>query len=175
MPEGGQKVIEENIKQLIQSLNVFYLLAGAVMILSMHAGFAFLEAGTVRKKNQVNALVKIVIDMAIATIAYFFIGYPLAHKVCFVKPAADLVADQGFELVRFFFLLMFAACISAIVSGGVAERMKFKPYATAGFFLAGVIYPIFEALIWGEMWSPGFQDWVEKMFGAPIHDFAGSM
>ena len=168
-------MIEENIKQLVQSLNVFYLLAGAVMILSMHAGFAFLEAGTVRKKNQVNALVKIVVDVAIATIAYFFIGYPLAHKVCFVKPAADLVADQGFELVRFFFLLMFAACISAIVSGGVAERMKFKPYTTAGFFLAGVIYPIFEALIWGERWSPGFQDWAEKMFGAPIHDFAGSM
>ena len=168
-------MVEENIKQLIQSLNVFYLLAGAVMILSMHAGFAFLEAGTVRKKNQVNALVKIIVDVAVATIAYFFIGYPLAHKVCFIKPVTDLVADQGFELVRFFFLLMFAACISAIVSGGVAERMKFRPYTAAGFFLAGVIYPIFEALIWGERWSPAFQSWVEKTFGAPIHDFAGSM
>ena len=140
-------MLEEGIKQLVQSLNVFYLLAGAVMILSMHAGFAFLEAGTVRVKNQVNALVKIIVDVSIATLAYYFIGYPLAHKVSFIKPAQDLVADQGFELVRFFFLLMFAACISAIVSGGVAERMKFRPYVTAGFFLAGVIYPIFEALI----------------------------
>ncbi|ADY73568.1 ammonium transporter [Desulfurobacterium thermolithotrophum DSM 11699] len=168
-------MVEESIKQLIQSLNVFYLLAGAVMILSMHAGFAFLEAGTVRKKNQVNALVKIIVDVAVATLAYFFIGYPLAHKIGFIKPAAELVSDQGFELVRFFFLLMFAACISAIVSGGVAERMKFRPYITAGFFLAGIIYPIFEALIWGERWSPAFQGWIEKMFGAPIHDFAGSM
>ena len=167
--------MEGGISHLVQSLNVFYLLAGAVMILSMHAGFAFLEAGTVRKKNQVNALVKIIVDVSVATLAYYLIGYPLAHKVCFVKPASSLVSDQGLELVRFFFLLMFAACISAIVSGGVAERMKFKPYITAGFFLAGVIYPIFEALIWGERWSPAFQGWVEHIFGAPIHDFAGSM
>ncbi len=167
--------MEAGIERLLQSLNVFYLLAGAVMILSMHAGFAFLEAGTVRKKNQVNALVKIIVDVSVATLAYYFIGYPLAHKICFVKPASELVVDQGLELTRFFFLLMFAACISAIVSGGVAERMKFKPYVTAGFFLAGVIYPIFEALIWGERWSPQFQSWVKHTFGAPIHDFAGSM
>ncbi len=167
--------MEEALKSLVQSLNIFYLLAGAVMILSMHAGFAFLEAGTVRRKNQVNALVKIIVDVSVATVAYYFIGYPLAHKVCFVKPAGSLFADHGLELVRFFFLLMFAACISAIVSGGVAERMKFKPYVTAGFFLAGVIYPIFEAMIWAERWSGQFQGWVEHTFGAPIHDFAGSM
>ncbi len=167
--------MEEGIKELVRSLNIFYLLAGAVMILSMHAGFAFLEAGTVRKKNQVNALVKIIVDVAVATIAYYFIGYPLAHKVCFVKDASTLFLDHGLQLVRFFFLLMFAACISAIVSGGVAERMKFKPYITAGFFLAGIIYPIFEALIWGERWSPAFQSWVKSLFGAPVHDFAGSM
>ncbi|RUM45091.1 MAG: ammonium transporter [Desulfurobacterium sp.] len=168
-------MVEEGIRQLVQSLNVFYLLAGAVMILSMHAGFAFLEAGTVRVKNQVNALVKIIVDVSVATLAYYFIGYPLAHKVSFIRSAQDLVADQGFELVRFFFLLMFAACISAIVSGGVAERMKFKSYITAGFFLAGIVYPIFETLIWGERWSPAFQGWVKHIFGAPIHDFAGSM
>ncbi len=167
--------MEVGIERLLQSLNIFYLLAGAVMILSMHAGFAFLEAGTVRKKNQVNALVKIIVDVSVATLAYYLIGYPIAHKVCFVKPASGLMADQGLELVRFFFLLMFAACISAIVSGGVAERMKFRPYITAGFFLAGVVYPIFEALIWGERWSPAFQGWVKHIFGAPIHDFAGSM
>jgi len=166
---------EVGISALVQSLNIFYLLAGAVMILSMHAGFAFLEAGTVRKKNQVNALVKIIVDVSVATLAYFFIGYPLAHEVSFIKPADALFADHGLELVRFFFLLMFAACISAIVSGGVAERMKFRPYVIAGFFLAGVIYPIFEALIWAERWSEKFQGWVAHTFGAPVHDFAGSM
>ena len=166
---------EEGISRLVQSLNVLYLLIGAVMILGMHAGFAFLEAGTVRKKNQVNALVKIIVDASVAAVAYFFIGYPIAHKVFLVKPASEYLETQGLELVRFFFLLMFAACISAIVSGGVAERMKFKPYITAGFFLAGIVYPIFEGIIWGERWSPQFQKWIEHIFGAPIHDFAGSM
>ncbi len=168
-------MLEDGLKQLIQSLNVLYLLAGAVMILAMHAGFAFLEVGTVRKKNQVNALVKILVDVSVATVAYYLIGYPIAHKVCFVRDASSLVSDKGFELVRFFFLLMFAACISAIVSGGVAERIKFKPYITAGFFLAGIVYPVFEALVWGERWSPWFQGLVEKLTGAPVHDFAGSM
>jgi Amt family ammonium transporter len=168
-------VAEQGLSHLIQSLNVLYLLIGAVMILGMHAGFAFLEAGTVRRKNQVNALVKIIVDASVAAVAYFLIGYPLAHKVFLLKPAADYLPTQGLELVRFFFLLTFAACISAIVSGGVAERMKFKPYITAGFFLAGVVYPLFEALIWGERFSPEFQSWVKHTFGAPIHDFAGSM
>ncbi|RUM87609.1 MAG: ammonium transporter [Thermovibrio sp.] len=167
--------VEAGIKHLVQSLDVLYLLIGAVMILGMHAGFAFLEAGTVRRKNQVNALVKIIVDVSVATLAYFLIGYPLAHKVVLLKPATEYAATQGLELVRYFFLLMFAACISAIVSGGVAERMKFKSYITAGFFLAGVIYPLFEALIWGERWSPQFQEWVKHTFGAPIHDFAGSL
>ena len=167
--------VEAGIKHLVQSLDVLYLLIGAVMILGMHAGFAFLEAGTVRRKNQVNALVKIIVDVSVATLAYFLIGYPLAHKVVLLKPASEYAATQGLELVRYFFLLMFAACISAIVSGGVAERMKFKSYITAGFFLAGVIYPLFEALIWGERWSPQFQEWVKHTFGAPIHDFAGSL
>jgi Amt family ammonium transporter len=163
------------LQTLSRSLEVFYLLAGAVMVLSMHAGFAFLEAGTVRVKSQVNALVKIIVDIAVATVAYYLIGYPLAHCVVLVKPAPLLSADQGLELVRFFFLLMFSACISAIVSGGVAERMKFNAYITAGFFLTGVVYPLFEALIWGERWSPQFQRLAESAFGAPVHDFAGSM
>jgi Amt family ammonium transporter len=171
---GGEQM-ENALTSLVQSLNVFYLLAGAVMILSMHAGFAFLEAGTVRKKNQVNALVKIIVDISVATVAYFFIGYPLAHGVSFLKPASLLSQEHGLELVRFFFLLMFAACISAIVSGGVAERMKFRPYVVAGFFLAGVIYPFFESLVWAERFSSQFQGFVKHIFGAPIHDFAGSM
>jgi len=168
-------MIEKDLEGLLSSVNVFYLLAGAVMVLSMHAGFAFLEAGTVRRKNQVNALVKIIVDVSTATLAYFLIGYPLAHKVNFLKPAGELLQNNGYELVRFFFLLMFSACISAIVSGGVAERMKFKPYILAGFFLAGVVYPVFESVIWAERWSDKFQGFVENLFGAPIHDFAGSM
>ena len=58
--------------------DVLFIMLGAIMVLAMHAGFAFLELGTVRKKNQVNALIKILVDFAVSTIAYFFIGYSIA-------------------------------------------------------------------------------------------------
>lgn len=58
--------------------DVLFLLLGAIMVLAMHAGFAFLELGTVRAKNQVNALVKILADFSISTVAYFCIGYGIA-------------------------------------------------------------------------------------------------
>ena len=101
--------------------DVLFILLGAIMVLAMHAGFAFLEVGTVRSKNQVNALVKIITDFAISTIAYFFIGYMVAYGVSFLHDAEALSAKNGYELVKFFFLLTFAAAIPAIISGGIAE------------------------------------------------------
>jgi Amt family ammonium transporter len=143
------------------------------MILAMHAGFAFLELGTVRKKNQVNALVKILTDFAVSGLAYFFIGYPLAYGVDFWASAQNLAAHNGYELVRFFFLLTFAAAIPAIVSGGIAERAKFHPQSTATFFLVGLVYPFFEGIAWNN--HLGVQDWLSHHFGAGFHDFAGSV
>ncbi|TAL56264.1 ammonium transporter [Pandoraea sp.] len=153
--------------------DVLFLLLGATMVLAMHAGFAFLELGTVRKKNQVNALVKILTDFAVSTVAYAFIGYPLAYGVNFWAGAGALSAHHGYELVRFFFLLTFAAAIPAIVSGGIAERAKFHPQSVATFFLVGVVYPFFEGIAWNGHF--GVQAWFTKMFGAPFHDFAGSV
>src|SRR5476649_1945090 len=100
--------------------DALFILLGAIMILAMHAGFAFLELGTVRKKNQVNALVKIMVDFAVSTIAYFFVGYAVAYGVTFFTSAESLALKNGYELVKFFFLLTFAATIPAIVSGGIA-------------------------------------------------------
>src|SRR4051794_39255268 len=107
--------------------DALFILLGAIMILAMHAGFAFLELGTVRKKNQVNALVKILADFAISTIAYFFVGYAIAYGINFLGSAETMPAKNGYELVKFFFLLTFAAAIPAIISGGIAERAKFYP------------------------------------------------
>jgi len=143
------------------------------MVLAMHAGFAFLEVGTVRKKNQVNALVKIIMDFAVSTIAYFFIGYSLAYGIDFLQAGPSLIESNGYELVKFFFLLTFAAAIPAIVSGGIAERSKFNPQLIATFFLAGFIYPLFEGISWNGLF--GFQAWLETSFGASFHDFAGSI
>lgn len=155
------------------STDVLFILLGAIMVLAMHAGFAFLEVGTVRKKNQVNALVKIMMDFSVSAIAYFFIGYGIAYGISFFEAAPSLVGSNGYALVKFFFLLTFAAAIPAIVSGGIAERAKFNPQLIATFFLAGVIYPFFEGISWNGAF--GIQDWLADSFGAGFHDFAGSV
>jgi Amt family ammonium transporter len=155
------------------SSDALFILLGAVLVLAMHAGFAFLEVGTVRKKNQVNALVKILADFSVSTVAYFFIGYSLAYGVTFFAAADKLAADSGYQLVKFFFLLTFAAAIPAIVSGGIAERAKFNSQLAATFLLVGFIYPFFEGISWNGNY--GVQAWLEATFGAPFHDFAGSI
>ncbi|MGC2164560.1 MAG: ammonium transporter [Gallionella sp.] len=153
--------------------DALFILLGAIMVLAMHAGFAFLELGTVRKKNQVNALVKILTDFAVSTLAYFFIGYTLAYGVNFFNGAEVLAQKSGYELVKFFFLLTFAAAIPAIVSGGIAERAKFHPQMAATFMLVGFVYPFFEGIAWNHKF--GIQDWLNTSFGAEFHDFAGSV
>jgi len=153
--------------------DVLFVLLGGIMVLAMHAGFAFLELGTVRKKNQVNALVKILTDFSVSTIAYFFIGYSVAYGVSFFSSAEVLSAKNGYDLVKFFFLLTFAAAIPAIVSGGIAERARFNPQLAATFALVGLVYPFYEGIVWNGNY--GIQDWVEVTFGARFHDFAGSV
>ena len=157
----------------ITSADVLFVLLGAIMILAMHAGFAFLELGTVRKKNQVNALVKIMVDFAVSTIAYFFIGYGIAYGVNFFAGAETLAQKNGYDLVKFFFLLTFAAAIPAIVSGGIAERARFNPQLAATFLLVGFVYPFFEGIAWNQAY--GIQAWLKASFGEEFHDFAGSV
>ena len=155
------------------SNDVLFLLLGAILVLAMHAGFAFLEVGTVRSKNQVNALSKILNDFAISTIAYFFIGYYLAYGTHFLHADLAMTADHGYSLVRFFFLLTFAAAIPAIISGGIAERAKLGPQSIATFFIVALIYPLFEGIVWNNHF--GIQAWLQQSFGANFHDFAGSV
>ncbi|WP_108647051.1 ammonium transporter [Polynucleobacter rarus] len=160
----------ENLKTGSDTL---FILLGAIMVLAMHAGFAFLELGTVRKKNQVNALMKILVDFSISTIAYFFIGYSIAYGVDFFSSTEILAQKNGFELVKFFFLLTFAAAIPAIISGGIAERAKFNPQLIATFILVGFLYPFFEGIAWNQHY--GIQAWIKEFTGEEFHDFAGSV
>ena len=153
--------------------DTLFIMLGAIMILAMHAGFAFLELGTVRKKNQVNALVKILVDFAVSTMAYFFVGYYIAYGVHFFVGAEELSAKSGFEMVKFFFLLTFAAAIPAIISGGIAERARFHPQLVATALLVGLVYPFFEGIAWNQRF--GIQPWLESNFGFAFHDFAGSV
>ena len=157
--------------------DVFFLMMGAVMVLAMHAGFAFLEVGTVRKTAQVNALVKILADFSASTVAYFFVGYHLAYGIGFFESAQAIVGrdggDQGYSLVKFFFLLTFAAAVPAIISGGIAERAKFYPQFVATLLLVALVYPLFEGMAWNGNF--GFQQFLQGTFGVQFHDFAGSV
>lgn len=165
--------INSAVETLVQSSNTYFLLIGAIMVFAMHAGFAFLEVGTVRHKNQVNALVKIITDFAVSCIAYFFIGYWIAYDVTFFSNAKELAANNGYDLVKFFFLMTFAAAIPAIISGGIAERAKFYPFLIASALIVAVVYPFFEGIVWNGNY--GFQAWLQQTTGASFHDFAGSV
>jgi len=162
---------------LASSSNTLFILLGAVMILAMHGGFAFLEVGSVRRKNQVNALNKIICEWGFSTIVYFLIGYPIARGISFLVPVEEMVANHGFEYVKFFLLLGFAACIPAIISGGVAERAKFWTNSLAGGIFVGFVYPLIEGVTWGRFSTAlgGAEGWLAGVFGAPFHDFAGSV
>ena len=161
------------MEALNQGANALFILLGAVMVLAMHAGFAFLELGTVRRKNQVNALVKILADFAVSTVVYFVVGYSVAYGTHFFVGAEQLAAQSGYALVKFFFLLTFAAAIPAIISGGIAERAKFWPQLIATAAIVGVIYPFFEGIAWNQHF--GVQAWLKAHTGAEFHDFAGSV
>ena len=158
---------------LKQGADTLFILLGAIMVLAMHAGFAFLELGTVRRKNQVNALVKILVDFSVSTVAYFVVGYGVAYGTSFMVGAEVLVAKNGYELVKFFFLLTFAAAIPAIISGGIAERAKFWPQLIATAVIVGFIYPIFEGIAWNQAF--GINAWIKTATGDEFHDFAGSV
>ncbi len=161
------------MEALKQGSDALFILLGAIMVLAMHAGFAFLELGTVRKKNQVNALVKILVDFSISTVAYFVVGYSVAYGTSFFVSAETLAAKNGYDLVKFFFLLTFAAAVPAIISGGIAERAKFWPQLIATAVIVGFIYPIFEGIAWNQKF--GVQGWIKALTGEEFHDFAGSV
>ena len=161
------------MEALKQGSDALFILLGGIMVLAMHAGFAFLELGTVRKKNQVNALVKILVDFSVSTVMYFIVGYGVAYGTSFLVGAEQLAARNGYELVRFFFLLTFAAAIPAIISGGIAERARFGPQLMATAVLVGLVYPLFEGVAWNHAF--GVQDWIKSVAGEEFHDFAGSV
>jgi ammonium transporter, Amt family len=179
---AGVQAVQEGIKTLQFSGNTLFLMLGAVMIFAMHAGFAFLEIGTVRLKNQVNGLVKIMTDWAMSTVVYFLVGFPIAYGINFWVSAPALSnlfngsivpGARGFDLVHCFFLTTFAACVPAIISGGIAERAKFWPQLCAGAIFAGLCYPLFESFAWGQ--HAILQQWLEVKTGARFHDYAGSV
>jgi Amt family ammonium transporter len=172
--KSKQFIFKETLMEALkQGADALFILLGAIMVLAMHAGFAFLELGTVRRKNQVNALVKILVDFSVSTVVYFVVGYGVAYGTSFFVGAETLAAKNGYDLVKFFFLLTFAAAIPAIISGGIAERAKFWPQLIATAVIVGFVYPFFEGIAWNNAF--GIQDWIKATTGENFRDFAGSI
>ena len=169
--------LAQRVEALSQSGDVLFLLIGAVMIFSMHAGFAFLEVGSVRRQSQVNALNKILFEWAVSAVVYFAVGYPIARGFSFWMGADALSLEPG-NMVKFFLYLGFAACIPAIISGGVAERAKFWTNTLAGAVFVGLAYPLLEACCWGQFSGKvfGAESWLANLTGSNgFHDYAGSV
>ena len=150
------------------SVMVLYLMMATVLVFIMHAGFAMLEAGLTRQKNAANIIGKNLMTISVGMVAYFAIGWGLMYG----EQIAGLFGGDNFFLLGgsyeadatlemdFAFQAMFAATAATIVSGAVAERMKFGAYVAVAVVMTAIIYPIVGAWTWGGGWidALGFQD-----------------
>jgi Amt family ammonium transporter len=159
---------------LEMNILVLYLMVATVLVFIMHAGFAMLEAGLTRQKNAANIIGKNLMTISIGMVAYFAIGWGLMYgdQVAGLFGASGffLLGYEPYELVAgdvaipleidFAFQAMFAATAATIVSGAVAERMKFGAYVVVAVVMTAVIYPVVGAWTWGGGWidALGFSD-----------------
>jgi len=147
---------------------VLYLMVATVLVFIMHAGFAMLEAGMTRSKNAANIIGKNLMTISLGMLAYYAIGWGLMYG----EQVAGLFGTDNFFLLGdsydpdatlemdFAFQAMFAATAATIVSGAVAERMKFGAYVMTALVMTAIIYPIVGAWTWGGGWvdALGFAD-----------------
>lgn len=145
----------------------------AALVFFMQAGFALLEGGMARAKNSVNVIMKNYADLCFGVVAFWAIGYGLMFGS---NPSGWFGTDHFFQATLsgrdatfFIFQIMFAATAATIVSGAVAERMRFWPYVIASMLITGVIYAGFGSWVWGS-WVDG-KGWLANL---GFIDFAGS-
>lgn len=163
----------EEVKQELQvKLDTLWVVFAGCLVFFMNAGFAMLEAGFCRRKNTVNILIKNLIVFALSTIAFWFTGFTIMYKggwqgVCLLEYQGftDLIKEVNIPIsAMFFFQLVFAGTAATIVSGAVAERIKFNAFIIFSFALVAIAYPITGRWIWGG-------GWLSKL---DFYDFAGS-
>jgi Amt family ammonium transporter len=156
------------------SIDFVWVLVCAFLVFFMQAGFAMVEAGFCRAKNVTNLMMKNIMDMAIGSIAYFAIGFAImfgADRLGLFGTGGWFLAGDAYDvdqLKLFIFQLVFAATAATIVSGAVAERLKFSSYLIYSAVICAVIYPIYGHWVWGGGWLSSIP------FGLGHLDFAGS-
>lgn len=156
----------ETIEAVQSSVDMMWMMIGAILVFFMHAGFAMVEVGFTRSKNTVNILMKNLLTLSIGAILYFIVGFALM----FGPSAFGLIGTEGFALLGredigfFVFQAVFAATCATIISGAVAERMKLSSYLLLVIIMTGLIYPVVGHWVWGGGWLSEFG----------FIDFAGS-
>ena len=160
-----------NSIQMVQNnLNVVWIIASAAMVFFMQAGFTALESGLVRAKNYINVAIKNFVDMVFAMLAFYLTGYAFMFGSDYLGILGiDRFLLSGnmsdYDYAFFIFQAVFAGTAATIISGAVAERMKFGGYIFVSFSVSALIYPISGHWVWGD------GGWLaEKGFV----DFAGS-
>ncbi|MCH4826537.1 ammonium transporter [Planococcus halocryophilus] len=136
------------------SVDMIWVMLGAMLVFFMHAGFAMVESGFTRSKNTLNILMKNIITVSLGSILYFIVGYALM----FGPSSFGLIGTQGFALsgvedIGFFvFQAVFAATCATIISGAVAERMNLSAYILLTIAMTAIIYPVVGHWVWGGGW-----------------------
>ena len=131
---------------------------GAFLVFFMQAGFAFLGAGLIRRKNTTNYMTKSFMDFAIASLSFWAFGFALmfgASAVGIVGTSNFFVLDGGENnqnYVNWVFQMVFAGTAATIVAGAVAERTKTQAYLAYSFLIGAIIYPLYGHWVWGGGW-----------------------
>lgn len=151
-----------NANLLATGINTVWVLLCAALVFFMEAGFAFLEAGFIRAKNSLNIVMKVFTDTTVGMLVFYVCGFGLMYGL----DRAGLIGTNGFFLsgnlghlklgiplyAYWLFQAAFAVAAASIVSGAVAERMRFAPYIIFTALLTGIIYPLAGHWVWGGGW-----------------------
>ncbi len=190
------KEMADSIANQKIAMDTIWVMIAAFLVFFMNLGFGLVESGFCRAKNTVNILFKNFVVFAVSSIAFLVLGFGLMFgdgnwliglKGLFFATGADNSPATGdvYQGVyhalnwtgvplwaKFFFQLVFAGTAATIVSGAVAERIKFKAFVIFTLFMVGVIYPIGGHLIWGGGWlaSKGFLDFAGSTV---VHSIGG--
>lgn len=162
-----------SVMDLAMSIDTLWILIASALVFFMQAGFALIEAGFTRQKNTVNIMTKNIIDFALGSLLFWFIGFSLMFgaDIAGLIGTPSLFFMKGWEgdvpaLAFLIFQTVFAATAATIVSGAMAERTEFKAYFFYSIAITAVIYPISGHWVWGGGWL--------SQLSTPFHDFAGS-
>ena len=165
--------LSKTAEGIAMSIDTVWVLIAAALVFFMQAGFALVEAGFTRQKNTVNIMTKNLIDFALGSLLFWFVGFGFmfGSDIAGFIGAPDLFFLKGWEgaipaEAFLIFQTVFAATAATIVSGAMAERTEFKAYFFYSIFVSAIIYPISGHWIWGGGWL--------SQLATPFHDFAGS-